>query len=377
MNHTHTKLPVTPVKYAYLDEQFADVEAYFDDLRRLVKTGEFTIGPFVETFEKKFAAYLGVKHAIGTNTGTGALILALKAAGVKPGDDVITVPNTFIATVGAIVAAGARPVFVDCDERFQIDAGRIEEAITARTRALLPVHWAGCPSDIEAVMDIAERRGLAVVEDACPAVGAEVNGRRVGTFGRANAFSMHPLKPLNVWGYGGIVVTEDDACARFLRLYRNHGLADRDHIECWGVNERLQPVQAVVATRLLDDLESLVETRIRNARLLDEGLSDLSEFIHPPRRPASYREVYQLYIARAKRRDELVHHLTNNQVQAKVHYPIPLHLQTAAADLGYKQGDFPECERQAAEIVTLPSHQHITPEQIAFMVDTIRQFYLT
>ena len=377
MNHTDTKLPVTPVKYAYLDEQFADVEAYFADLRRLVKTGEFTIGPFVETFETKFAAYLGVKHAIGTNTGTGALILSLKAAGVKPGDEVITVPNTFIATVGAIVAAGARPVFVDCDDRFQIDAGRIEKAITTRTRALLPVHWAGCPSDIEAVMEIAERRGLAVVEDACPAVGAEVNGRRVGTFGQANAFSMHPLKPLNVWGDGGIVVTNDDACARFLRLYRNHGLVDRDHIECWGVNERLQPVQAVVATRLLDDLESLVETRIRNARLLDEGLSDLSEFIRPPRRPASYREVYQLYIARAKRRDELVNYLTANQVQAKIHYPIPLHLQNAAADLGYKQGDFPECERQAAEIVTLPSHQHITPEQIAFVVDTIRQFYLT
>ena len=155
-------------------------------------------------------------------------------------------------------------MFVDCDERFQIDAGRIEKAITTRTRALLPVHWAGCPSDIEAVMEIADRRGLAVVEDACPAVGAEVNGRRVGTFGHANAFSMHPLKPLNVWGDGGIVVTDDDACARFLRLYRNHGLADRDHVECWGVNERLQPVQAVVATRLLDDLESLVETRIRN-----------------------------------------------------------------------------------------------------------------
>ena len=201
--------------------------------------------------------------------------------------------------------------------------------------------------------------------------------RRVGTFGHANAFSMHPLKPLNVWGDGGIVVTDDDACARFLRLYRNHGLVDRDHIECWGVNERLQPVQAVVATRLLDDLESLVETRIRNARLLDEGLSDLSEFIRPPRRPASYREVYQLYIARAKRRDELVNYLTANQVQAKIHYPVPLHLQNAAADLGYKQGDFPECERQAADIVTLPSHQHITPEQIEFMVETIRQFYLT
>ena len=365
------------VKYSYLDQQFVDAEPYFEDLRRLVKSGEFTLGPLVEEFERKFARYIGVKHAIGTNTGTDALILALKAVGVKPGDEVVTVPNSFIATAGAVVAAGARPVFVDCDERYQIDVSKIEPAITSRTRAILPVHWAGCPSDIEAILAIAARHGIPVVEDACPAVGAKVNGRSVGTFGKVNAFSMHPLKPLNVWGDGGIVVTDDDEAAAYLRLYRNHGLTDRDHVEIWGVNNRLQPVQAVVASRLLDGIEELVEARIRNARRLDDGLSGLSRFIQPPCRPQGYREVYQLYLVSATKRDQLLGYLVARGIEAKVHYPIPIHLQRGAAGLGYKPGNFPVCERQAREIMTIPAHQYVTAEQVDYVVSSIRAFYGT
>ena len=363
------------VNYSYLHQQFADVEEYFTDLRHLVSTGEFTLGPFVERFERKFADYIGVNHVISTNTGTDALILALKAVGVKPDDDVITVPNTFIATVGAIVAAGARPVFVDCDERYQIDVRKIEAAITPRTRAILPVHWAGCPPDIEAVLNIGKEHNIPVVEDACPSVCAKVHGRFSGIFGKVNAFSMHPLKPLNVWGDGGMVVTNDDDAAAFLRLYRNHGLSDRDHVDIWGVNNRLQPVQAVVATRLLDNIEELVEARIRNARRLDAGLQDLAEFVQLPPRPQGYREVYQLYIACFKRREPLLQHLWAKEIEARVHYPIPLHLQKAAAGLGYKRGDFPVCERQADEIVTLPAHQHITADQIDYMLEVIHKFY--
>jgi len=363
------------VKYSYLDQQFAEVEAHFQDLRKLVSSGEFTLGPFVEAFERKFAAYIGIKHAIGTNTGTGALILSLKAVGVRPGSEVITVANTFIATVGAIVAAGARPVFVDCDERYQIDVSKIEAAISPKTAEILPVHWAGCPPEMGKILEIANRHSIPVVEDACPAVGAKINGRFAGTFGKVNAFSMHPLKPLNVWGDGGIIVTDDDKVAAFLRLYRNHGLVDRDHVEIWGVNDRLQPFQAVVGSRGLDTVEGLVEARIRNARLFDEGLKGLESCIRPPRRPAGYREVYQLYLVTASRRDELVKFLASRGIEAKVHYPIPIHLQNAARDLGYRRGDFPVCEHQATEIVTLPAHQHISEDQIKYTVSVIREFY--
>lgn len=363
------------VNYSYLHQQFAEVEDYFRDLRHLVSTGEFTLGPFVEAFERKFGNYIGVKHVISVNNGTDALILALKTVGVKPGDEVITVPNTFVATVGAIVAAGARPVFVDSDERFQINANLIERAVTPRTKALLPVHWAGCSPDIERIVAIGKKHNIPVVEDACPSVGAKVNGKSAGTFGKVNAFSMHPLKPLNVWGDGGMVVTDDDAMASWLRLYRNHGMSDRDHIEFWGVNARLQPVQAVVASRLLDTIEESLAARIRNARRLDAGLAKLAPHIHIPERPAGNREVYQLYQVGVSKRDELLAYLQARDVEARVHYPIPLHLQKAAQNLGYKRGDFPVSERQANEIITLPAHAHITSEQIDFMLDLIGKFY--
>ncbi len=363
------------VPYSYLDQQFADAGAYFDDLRELVRSGEFTLGPYVEAFEKKFAARLGVKHAIGTNTGTDALILALKAVGVRPGDEVITVPNTFVATVGAIVAAGAKPLFVDCDDRYQMDATRLKATITRKTRAIVPVHWTGASPDLPAILDVARQHDIPVVEDACPAFGAAINGKPAGTFGRVSAFSMHPLKPLNVWGDGGVVVTSDDRAATFLRLYRNHGLKDRDHVEFWGVNNRLQPVQAVVGSRLLDRVDEDTAARIQTARLFDEGLRELGEWVRLPRRPTGYREVYQLYVIRAARRDELMAHLAERDIEARVHYPVPLHLQKAALTLGYRKGDFPECEAQAREILTLPCHQFVTREQAEYVVQTIREFY--
>ncbi len=363
------------LKFSYLDRQFANPSPFFKELRELVRSGEFTLGPYVEKFEAKFARYIGVKHVIGTNTGTDALILSLKAAGVKPGDEVITVANTFYATVGAIVVAGAKPVFVDCDERSQIDVRQIPSAITPRTRAILPVHWAGCPADIESIIDIARKRKLAVIEDACQATGAKVGRQFVGTFGVVNAFSMHPLKPLNVWGDGGMIVTNDDRIASWLRLYRNHGLVDRDHVQFWGVNSRIQPFQAIIGARLLDDMENLIRIRLRNARLLDRLLADLKEFVSTPPRPRRYREVYTIYLARVKRRDELFRYLNDRGVEAKIHYPIPLHLQNAAAGLKYKLGDFPEAEQQAGEVITLPSHQYITEKQLHYMAGLIRKFY--
>ncbi len=363
------------VPFNYLPRQFGDVAPYLDEWRKWAATGEFTLGPFVEAFEAKFAGYVGARHCISTNNGTDALILALKAAGIRSGDEVITVANTFYATAGAIVAVGAKPVFVDCDERLQMDAGKISAAVTAKTRAILPVHWAGASPDIHRILYLAAEHGLVVVEDACPAVGAYVDGRHAGTFGRVGAFSMHPLKPLNVMGDGGMVVTDDDGLADWMRKYRNHGMADRDHIDFWGVNMRLQPFQAIVASCVLDTVADLVKARNRNTRQLDAGLSRLPEFVTVVERLARNVEAQQLYMASFEQRDQLLRFLIGRGIEAKVHYPVPLHLQKAAADLGYKRGDFPVAERQADHLITLPAHQFVTEEQIEYMLETIREFY--
>jgi dTDP-4-amino-4,6-dideoxygalactose transaminase len=364
------------VPFNYLPQQFGDVAPYLEELQRWAATGEFTLGHFVEAFEAKFAQYVGARHCISTNTGTDALILALKAAGIRPGDEVITVTNTFYATAGAIVAAGAKPVFVDCDERYQIDTEKISSAVTVKTSAILPVHWAGASPHMNRVLDLAEEHGLVVVEDACPAVGAYVGGRHAGTFGKVGAFSMHPLKPLNVMGDGGMVVTDDDALADWMRKYRNHGMVDRDHIEFWGVNMRLQPFQAIVGSRVLDTIADLVKTRNHNAWLLDEGLRQLPEFVTVVDRAAHNVEAQQLYMACFQRRDQLLRFLIGRGIEAKVHYPVPLHLQKAAAHLGYTRGDFPVAERQADHLITLPAHQFITAEQIDYILENVREFYL-
>jgi len=363
------------VPYNYLPMQFARPEAIFRDWRRLIRTSEFTLGPFVEAFEKKFARFIGAKYVVSTNNGTDALIMSLKAVGVRPGDEVISVTNTFYATIGAIVAAGAKPVLLDCDERYQIDLNLIERAITRKTRCILPVHWPGCSPDMHALMRIARRHGLPVVEDACMAVGGSVRGRHPGTFGKVNAFSMHPLKPLNVMGDGGMVATDDERAYRWMLRYRNHGMVDRNHNDIWGVNYRLQPLQAIVASHVLDTVPEIVRIRTRNARLLDEGLQEIRPWVVTPSRPAGFQETYGLYMVLAKKRDALLRHLQKHGVEAKVHYPVPLHLQKAARVYGYRRGDCPKAEQQARELVSLPMHQYVKPRQIKYMIQCIRSFY--
>lgn len=367
---------MTPrIAYSYLDRQFADVEDILDDLRALVASGDFTLGAALGEFETRFARLVRTRHAIGVGSGTDALTLALRAVGVGPGDEVITAPNTFVATVGAIVAAGARPVFVDVGRDHNLDPTRLDAAITPRTRAVVPVHLEGNPADMPAIGAIAARRGLVIVEDACQALTAAIEGEFVGGFADAGAFSLHPLKPLNVWGDGGVIVTDSDAIADRLRLRRNHGLRGRDTVECWGVNSRLDTLQAVVGLHLLGGVMAATDRRIQNARRLDAGLADLRPFVTiPPRRPGD-RHVYQIYVIEARDRDELLRFLVGRGVEAKVHYPVPLHLQPAARGLGYRAGDFPECERQAREILTLPAHQHLEDDEIDFTIEQVHDFY--
>jgi dTDP-4-amino-4,6-dideoxygalactose transaminase len=231
------------VAYSYLREQFADSEAILRDIKALLESTEFTLGPAVRQFEESFAALIGSRYAVGVGTGTDALSLSLKSLGVGPGDEVISAPNSFIATTGAIVAVGARPVYVDVGEDFNLDPESITAAITSRTRALMPVHYAGHPAGMDRITQIAREHGLPIVEDACQAIGAEIGGRRVGTFGVTAGFSLHPLKNLNVWGDGGVIVTDSAEVCERLRLLRNHGLRNRDDVEIFGVNSRLDEVR--------------------------------------------------------------------------------------------------------------------------------------
>lgn len=363
------------VPYNYLPMQFEDSDAIFADWKKLIASTEFTLGPVMEAFEEKFARYIGIKHCIATNNGTDALILAFKSIGLGPGDEAITVCNTFYATVGAIVACGATPVFVDADDRFQIDASKIEAAISSRTKVIVPVHWGGASPYMDQICKLAESKGIAIVEDACMGIGASINGRSPGTYGRANAYSMHPLKSLNVMGDGGMVVTNDDDLAKWMRKYRNHGMVDRNHIEFWGVNMRLQPLQAVVASHGLDELPDVIKRRKRNADILDRELKTLYSNVILPARLPGYLETYALYMGLFEKRDEVLQYLIDNEIEAKIHYPIPLHLQQAAHELGYKKGSFPVAEAQAGKLITLPIHQFVEEEQIDFMIEKIKAFY--
>jgi aminotransferase EvaB len=364
------------VKFSYLERQFADSDVYLNDIKELVKTSDFTLGHPLRKFEERFAVLCKMPYAIGVASGTDALTLSMKILGIGPGDEVITTPTTFIATVGAIVMTGARPVFVDSDDGFVIDPSKIEATITPWTKAIIPVHYTGNVADMPAIMEIARKHNLIVVEDACQAIAASLGGQPVGSWGATACFSLHPLKNLNVWGDGGVIVTRSSELAEKLRLYRNHGLINRDEAVMFGGNSRLDSLQAVIGNRLIEQVEWITNQRISNAKRYDEAFADMSEFIRLPRRRPGVRHVYHLYMIRVKRRDELLAHLHRNGVEAKVHYPIPLHLQKAAQHLGYKEGDFPVCEEDSRSIVTLPAHQHLTPEEIDYTIEEVRSFYL-
>ncbi len=364
-----------PINHNYLSDQFADYEDILKKIGEVVRRGDFTLGRAVDTFEKRYAELVGVKHAIGVGSGTDALFLSLKAIGVGPGDEVITTPFTFYATIGAIVTAGARPVFVDVREDYNIDPQNIEAAITPRTKAILPVHWSGKPCDMDPIQAIAKTHNLHIIEDACHAITASYKGRSAGTYGTFGCFSMHPLKNLNVWGDGGVACTNDDDMANKMRLLRNHGLRDRDHCDVFAYNSRLDTIQAVVADHLLDKLPHITNMRIENAKYLDEKLGKIDGVTIPPRDAGDIRQVYHIYSLRFERRDELQIFLENKGIDAKVHYPIPMHLQPAAKEWGHKEGDFPIAERICKSVMSVPVHEFITQEQLDQIVDAVQEFY--
>lgn len=377
--HAQTRPAAEPdagidVRYSYLPEQFADIEEILDAFRDFVPTGDFTLGEPLQEFERRFAKLIGAAHAVGVGSGTDALKLSLRAMGVGQGDEVITAANTFIATVGAINELGARPVFVDCDDGFCIDVEQVEAAITPRTKAIMPVQLTGNVSDMPRLAAIAERRGLPVVEDACQAILGAVEGKTAGTWGIAGGFSLHPLKNLNVWGDGGVIVTSDDAVCERLRLLRNHGLANRDEVTLLGYNSRLDTLQAIVGNWLIDRAHEITDKRIANAAIYDRAFAEIDGLRLPERRP-NVRHVFHLYMVFAERRDALFAHCVERGIECKIHYPIPVYQQAGLRHFGYKPGDFPVADRQASEIISFPADQHISRAQREHVIDTVRAFY--
>lgn len=363
------------VRYTDLPTQAMEENLLPEIEKTLLRTGQFILGQPVSEFEARIAKICQTKYAIGLNSGTDALFLSLKACGIGEGDEVITVPNSFIATAAVIALLKAKPVFVDVGQDYNIVPELIEKAITPRTKAIIPVHLTGNPADMPLIMSIASKYNLYVVEDACQAVGASIDEKIVGSFGNTGCFSLHPLKNLNVWGDGGFVTTNSSELAEKLKLLRNHGLKNRDESVEFAFNSRLDTIQAIVALRVLDDLEKITQIRIAHARKYDEGLADLDELVNLPFRRSNTKQVFHTYIIRVRDRNRLYKYLNENGIEVKVHYPIPLHLQQAAAYLGYKEGDFPECEAQAKSILTLPIHQNLTDAQLDLVIEAIHEFY--
>ena len=350
------------VRYSYLPQQFSQIDDLMAQLREFVVTGDFTLGKPLVEFERRFADLIGVRHAIGVGSGTDAIKLPLKALGVGHGDEVITAANTFIATVGAIAELGAVPVFVDCDDTFCMDVSQVEAKITPRTKAIVPVHFTGYMTQMEPLMEIAFRRGLPVVEDACQAILADIGGKRAGTWAEAGSFSLHPLKNLNVWGDGGVVTTND------------HGMRNRDEIEVLGYNSRLDALQAVVGNWLIGSTHQITDQRIANAEYFDRALGQIKQIRIPPR-VSGMKKVYHIYIVFAEDRDGLYKHCQSRGIECKIHYPVPLYLQDGLKIYGHKAGDFPVTDRHTREIISFPCDQHLSRDEQDYVIATVAEYY--
>ena len=363
------------INHSYLVEQFADYSKIFKEVDKVVNKGDYTLGKAVDICEGNFAKRTGAKYAISVGNGTDALLLTLKALNIGAGDEVITVPYTFIATVGSIVTAGAKPVFVDIKEDYNINENKIVSAITKKTKAIMPVHWAGRPCELDKIYSIAKKYKLHVVQDSAHVIGARYKKKHLVNFGDACTYSMHPLKNLNVWGDGGFIVTNQKQLAKKLYLIRNHGLKDRNNCKVFGYNSRLDTIQATVANyKMKKKLDNITNKRIRNAKMLDKLLSK-NKNVTTVKRLKYLKEVFHLYHINVKKRDLLQKYLIKNSIDAKVHYPIPIHLQQAAKYLKYQKGDFPVAEKMANSSLSLPVHEFIDERHVKYMVNSINKFY--
>ena len=363
------------IPYVDLISQHSSIkELILTAVEEVLDHGQFVNGEETTAFEKAFAQLCEVQFAVGVNSGTDGLILALHALGVGFGDEVITSPNSFVASSSCISWVGARPVFVDVKEDYNMDPTQIEDKITPRTKAILPIHLTGRPAEMQMILEIAERHNLYVIEDCSQAVSAEYYSKCVGSFGTIGAFSLHPLKTLNACGDSGIITTDDVDIYEELLLLRNHGLRNRDNCVTWGFNSRLDSVQAAILLIKMDYLDLWTNKRISNAKYYQKELSEVDAIKLPKDKPYE-KAVYHTFVIEMDNRDALRSYLLEHGIETSVHYPVPIHLQAAAKDLGYKRGDFPVTEKQSERILSLPVHQNLQDDDLDHVVKTIKAFY--
>jgi dTDP-4-amino-4,6-dideoxygalactose transaminase len=365
------KVPFIDLQQRYAEEK----EEILKCVDRVLAKGHLVMTEEVAEFEAQVCAYTGAKHCISLNSGTDALMIGMWAMGIGRGDEVITPPVSFIASTGSIRHIGATPVYADVKNDQTIDPAEIEKRITPKTKAIMPVHWIGRIADMDAILDIADRHNLMIIEDSAQTMGAYYKGRHGGTIGTCGAVSAHPLKNLNAIGDGGFLLTDDADVAEKARLYRNHGLQGRDDAVMFGVNSRLDVINAEVLKYRLTRLDEVIEKRRRNAALYAELIKQGPVFI--PEEKEYEKVSYVMFIIQAEDRDRLQAYLTEHGVQTLVYYGTPLHLHKASADMGYKPGDMPIAEAQCDKVLALPHMQYLSEDQISYVADLINKFYGT
>lgn len=361
------------IRYVDLSLQHQAIkEEILKAISQVIDSGIFILGETVEAFEKNFSQYCDCKQAIGVNSGTDALILVLRALGIGSGDEVITVPNSFIASTSCIEIVGAKPIFVDVKDDYTLNPNELPKALTKNTKAILPVHLTGKPADMDPILTFAKKHSLYVIEDAAQAVGALYKGKKVGTFGIAGCFSFHPLKNLNACGDGGIITTDSLALAKELRILRNLGLKSRNECIHWSSNSRLDAMQAAILSVKLKYLEEIIEKRRKHAQQYKKELSSQKN-IQLPQENNYERAVYHTFIIQAKHRDALKNYLEEQGIETAIHYPLPIHQHPvfhSEAPLS-----FPKTENQAKTMLSLPIHQDLSSEDIEYICQKIHQFY--
>lgn len=365
-----------PVPFLDLRAQYETIKNELDAaMREVIHSSAFALGPAVEAFERSFASYCGIRHCVGVNSGTAALTLLLRAYGIGKGDEVITVANTFFATVEAILHVGATPVLIDCEESTALmDVESIEAAITKKTKSIIPVHLYGQCADMEAINAIAKKSRLIVIEDACQAHGALCKGKKAGNFGDSAIFSFYPGKNLGAFGEAGAVVTNDAEIAKTIRVLRDHGQSKKYHHDAVGWNERMDGIQGAVLSMKLKHLDAWNAKRREHAKKYREhlvGCGDIQFF--ETRKDAEH--IYHLFVIRTSKRDALQKHLKERSIDTGIHYPIPIHLLEAMKDYSWKTGRFPIAEKLAKEILSLPMYPELTERQIEEVCHAIKAFF--